>query len=364
MSLSVDVRHRAGAFALDVAFESGDGVTALFGRSGAGKSTLAGLVAGLARPAEGRIVLDGTVLVDTGRRIAVPRRKRRIGVVFQEGRLFPHMSVRQNLLFGQRFLPAAERYANPGRVVDLLGIGDLLDRRPRHLSGGEQQRVAIGRALLMSPRALIMDEPLASLDEQRKAEILPFIERLRGEFALPILYISHAVAEVARLASTVVVLDAGRVAAVGPPADVLGGSQAAFPGAGEAGSILTARVRDHDPADRLTRLVLGETALFVPLIDAAPGSEVRVHVRARDVMLAREAPSGISALNLIPARVVAVRELDGAGVEVRLAAEGATLLAQVTRRSVRELGIAPGLPLFAVLKTIAVDPTAIGRELR
>ncbi|MDG1129166.1 MAG: molybdenum ABC transporter ATP-binding protein, partial [Paracoccaceae bacterium] len=218
MTLQVSLRHQFAGFDLDVAFEAPPGVTVLFGPSGSGKSTVINAVAGLLRPDRGRIVTDDLVLLDTDARRVLPPHKRRLGYVFQEGRLFPHLSVRQNLLFGRWFAPRDARGESLDRVVELLGLEHLLDRRPGALSGGEKQRVAIGRALLAAPRLILADEPLAALDETRKAEILPYFERLRDEVAVPILYVSHASAEVARLATTVVALRAGRVAAVGPPA--------------------------------------------------------------------------------------------------------------------------------------------------
>jgi molybdate transport system ATP-binding protein len=215
VALEVEVEHRLGDFRLAVAFVAPDGVTALFGPSGSGKTTLVNIIAGLIRPQRGRVAIDGTVLVDRARGLWLPPHRRRIGYVFQDGRLFPHLTVRQNLLYGRHFTPRAERRASLEAVVELLGIAPLLQRRPASLSGGEKQRVAIGRALLADPRLLLMDEPLAGLDEARRDEILPYIERLRDRSGLPIVYVSHAASEVRQLASTVVRLEAGRLA--GPP---------------------------------------------------------------------------------------------------------------------------------------------------
>src|SRR5262245_32390939 len=220
--LSVSVTHRFGDFLLDAAFDSGGGLTALFGRSGTGKTSLINAIAGLLRPDRGRIVVDDEVLTDSERGIFVPARRRRIGYVFQEGRLFPHLTVRQNLLYGRWFAPKGGRPGEIGQVIEMLGVEALLHRRLANLSGGEKQRVAIGRALLARPRLLVMDEPLASLDEPRKPEIMPYIERLRDEAGVPIVYVSHQIAEVARLATSLVVLSQGRVAAVGPTAQILG----------------------------------------------------------------------------------------------------------------------------------------------
>jgi molybdate transport system ATP-binding protein len=211
MSLAVDVTHRFGSFLLEAHFVSDGRLTAFFGRSGSGKTSLVNIIAGVVRPDRGRIVLDDTALVDTQRGLFVPKYHRRVGYVFQEGRLFPHLTVRQNLLFGRWFTPARERHVSLDQVVDLLDIGPLLDRRPGGLSGGEKQRVAIGRALLTSPRLLLMDEPLASLDDARKQEILPYIERLRDEVRIPMLYVTHAKPEVERLAAAVIAVAGGRI---------------------------------------------------------------------------------------------------------------------------------------------------------
>ena len=255
MSLAVDVTHRFGSFLLEARFVSAGRLTAFFGRSGSGKTSLVNIIAGVVRPDRGRIVLDDTVLVDTQRGLFVPKYRRRVGYVFQEGRLFPHLTVRQNLLFGQWFTPARERHVSLDQVVDLLDIGPLLDRRPGGLSGGEKQRVAIGRALLTSPRLLLMDEPLASLDDSRKDEILPFIERLRDEAQVPIVYVSHSLPEVARLATTVVVFQDGRIVATGSPTDVLGRADVLAPYvAAEAGVLIEATVCGHDRVFDLTAL--------------------------------------------------------------------------------------------------------------
>jgi molybdate transport system ATP-binding protein len=221
MSLEVDIEHRFGAFALTARFASDGRVSAFFGRSGAGKTSLMHVIAGLVRPERGRVVVDGQILVDTEQGIFVPSHRRRIGCVFQDGRLFPHLTVRQNLLYGAWFARRRERAGALAHVGELLGIEALLSRRPGQLSGGEQQRVAIGRALLASPQLLLMDEPLASLDRERKEEILPYLERLRDEIRIPMVYISHSLAEVARLSDTLILLSAGRVEACGPTAELI-----------------------------------------------------------------------------------------------------------------------------------------------
>lgn len=369
--LLVEVEHRLGDFRLSASVRAPLGVTALFGRSGSGKTTLVNIIGGLVRPNRGRVELDGRVLVDTEAGVFVPPHRRRIGYVFQEGRLFPHLSVRQNLLFGRWFAPAGPDRTDLAAVVDLLGIGHLLGRRPAGLSGGEKQRVAIGRALLAKPRLLLMDEPLASLDEGRKAEILPFIQRLRDEAAVPIVYVSHVMAEIARLADTLVVLDEGTVAASGPAADILGRLDLGpLSGTREAGAILDTRVAAHDLAFGLTTLSTRAGDLRVPTIPLPTGAPVRVQVHARDardVMLSLNRPSGLSALNVLAATVAEVAESKKEGkstCEVRLDCGGVILLARITRRSRADLGLAPGTPVFAIIKGVAFDGAEADRRVR
>ena len=362
MSLAIDVTHRFGPFLLEANFVSEGRLTAFFGRSGAGKTSLVNIIAGIVRPDRGRIALDGTVLVDTKQRIFVPKYRRRVGYVFQEGRLFPHLTVRQNLLFGLWFTAKRERHIGLDQVLDLLGIAHLMDRRPGALSGGEKQRVAIGRALLTSPRLLLLDEPLASLDDTRKEEILPFIERLRDEADVPIVYVSHSISEVTRLATTVVVIQDGRVLAVGPPTDVLGreGLLDAHD-AGEAGTLIEAVVAEHDPSFGLTTLRSPAGELQAPRVDLPIGTPVRVRIRARDVMIATARPDGLSALNLLPGRVTA---LDGSGegsVAVGLDCGGVRLSARLTRKSVDTLRLAPGREVYAVIKSVVLDRESLGR---
>ncbi|MCW1931833.1 molybdenum ABC transporter ATP-binding protein [Pararhodobacter zhoushanensis] len=357
MSVSVQITHTQGAFTLDVAFEAPPGITVLFGRSGSGKTTLINAVAGLLRPQAGRIAVEDHVLFDSARGLFLPPHKRRLGYVFQEARLFPHLSVRQNLAYGRWFAPRSAPRADLSRVVEMLGIGPLLDRRPAALSGGEKQRVAIGRALLAAPGLILADEPLAALDEARKAEILPYFERLRGE--VPILYVSHSAAEVARLATTVVVLDQGRVIRQGPAAEVLGDPSVTPLGAREAGALLLATVKHHHD-DGLSELDAGGHALFLPHVAQSPGSTLRLRIAAHDVILSRARPEGLSALNILPAVVVEVRAGDGPGAMVSLDTPAGRLLARITGRSATALGLAPGVRCHAVIKTVAVAPENIG----
>ncbi len=364
MTLRIALKHRFEGFSLDAAFDAPAGVTALFGQSGSGKTTVINAVAGLFRPDEGRIAADGVSLLDTGAGLCLPPHRRRIGYVFQDARLFPHLTVRQNLLYGRWFAPTGSG-AGPGtgvdRIVALLGIAPLLDRRPATLSGGEKQRVAIGRAILSNPRLLLMDEPLAALDEARKGEILPYLERLRDELGLPILYVSHSVAEVARLATTVVLIEAGRVTAVGPTAEILSDpAMAPVMGLREAGAMITARVAAQE-ADGLTRLDTRAGPVWLPRIEAAEGAAVRLRILAQDVMLATRRPEGISALNILSATIHDIHLGEGPGALVRLDAGGDTILARVTRRSVGVLDLRAGRPVFAVLKAVSVARENVGR---
>ncbi|PHP66977.1 molybdenum ABC transporter ATP-binding protein [Zhengella mangrovi] len=358
--LSVALRHRFPGFQLDATFTVPHGVTVLFGRSGSGKSTIVKAVAGLLKPDEGRITLDTDVLLDTGRGIALAPHRRRLGTVFQEGRLFPHLTVRQNLAYGRWFAPRGSRAEREDHVVEMLGIGHLLDRRPGLLSGGEKQRVAIGRALLCAPRLILADEPLAALDEARKAEILPYFERLRDEVSVPILYVSHSASEVARLATTVVALENGGVVRQGPPEAVLGDPSVTPLGSREAGALIAATVvRHHD--DGLTELSAGGTPLFLPHLAQLPGQPVRVRIAAHDVILSRQRPEGLSALNILAGTVAEIREGGGPGAMVAIDTPAGRVLARITQRSVGALGLAPGAAVHAVIKTVSVSPADIGR---
>ncbi len=361
MTLSVSLTHGFEGFDLDLAFEAPPGVTVLFGRSGSGKTSIVNAVAGLLRPRSGRIVLDGEVLLDTGSGIALPPHRRRIGAIFQDGRLFPHLTVRQNLAYG-RWFAGAGAGAETDRVVEMLGLGPLLDRRPGRLSGGEKQRVAIGRALLAAPRLLLADEPLAALDEARKAEILPYFERLRDEAQVPILYVSHAPAEVARLATTVVALKDGRLLRQGPAAEVLADPAVLPAGVRGAGAVLEARVVAHHE-DGLSELEAGGVPLFLPRVGQAPGAGLRVRIAAQEVILSREVPRGLSALNILPGEVEAVTTGRGPGALVSLKTPAGPILARVTRRSAQALDLAPGVAVHAIVKSVAIAPEDVGGAL-
>ncbi len=353
--LEVEVEHAFSGFHLQAAFSApSEGVTAVFGPSGCGKSTLLACVAGLLRPDRGRVALDGAVLVDREAGLFVPAERRRCGVVFQDSRLFPHLSVERNLRYGMRRAPPG---AGPGfdEVVALLGVGALLPRRPGALSGGERQRVALGRALLSRPRILLLDEPLAALDAARRAEVLPFLALARARFALPMLYVTHALDEVDRLADGLVLMGRGRVLASGTLEEMALRTDLPLAARRDAGAVLRCIVTDHDEARGLTRLAFPGGALLVPLQEEAPGTELRVRVRARDVSVATTRPEAISVQNVLPAALEAVTPGQGAHEAfLRLRVGESALLSRVTRDTVGRLGLEPGLPVWALVKSVTL----------
>lgn len=370
MSLSVTLRHQLADFEVNLTFDAPPGITVLFGRSGTGKTTVINAVAGLLRPDFGRITLKDKVLFDSDAGINLPAHKRNLGYVFQDGRLFPHLSVRGNLTYGQRFAtktttgPTTTGPTTTGPtladVCDLLGIAGLLERRIGTLSGGEKQRVAIGRALLSQPHLLLMDEPLAALDGARKAEILPYLERLRDHTNIPILYVSHSVAEVARLATTVIVVENGQIARAGPAEQVLSDPDMVRQlGLREAGAVLPATVARHH-SDGLTELTISGGQLLLPQMDVANGTPTRVRILAQDVILSRDHPTGLSALNILPVKIIALRDGSGPGVIIQLQCGNDRLLARITRRSADQMALKPGDNIHAVIKSVSIARTDIG----
>jgi molybdate transport system ATP-binding protein len=356
MKLSVTLTHNRPD--LDVQFDAPAGITVLFGRSGTGKTTIINAVAGLLRPDGGRIVLGDRVLFDSAARVNVPAHRRRMGYIFQDARLLPHLNVRQNLTYGRWFARSTGGIGFDD-VVDLLGISGLLTRAPATLSGGEKQRVAIGRALLSQPDLILADEPLASLDAARKAEILPYFERLRDDLNIPILYVSHSPSEVARLATTMIALERGRVSAIGPAQDILSDPRVLPLGVRAAGAVLNAIVKTHH-ADGLSELSAAGIPLFLPRIAASEGAKIRVRIAAQDVILSRDRPGGLSALNVLPGVVENIRAGDGPGAIVALKTPAGTVLARVTRRSVDAMGLRVGMTCHGVVKTVSIAPDDVG----
>ncbi len=357
MSIEISIGHRFGDFTLDAELRAGPGVTALFGPSGSGKTSIANGVAGLFRPERGRIAIHGRTLFSARECIDIAPHKRRVGYVFQDGRLFPHLTVAGNLGFARRFA------RSPGEMRDIvhfLGLEQLLERRPGDLSGGEKQRVALARALLSDPAVLLMDEPLAALDEPRKQEILPYLERFRDVTRIPILYVSHSVAEVARLADDMVILEAGRVVHHGRTEEVLSDPAAiGFVGVREAGSVLRGKVCAHG-RDGLSQLVISGGALFLPGVTADIGAEIRVRVLAQDVLLSLDPPRNLSSRNILLVRVEEIRIGEGPGAAVSLRVGRDRLLARITAQAAREMQLEPGLSCYAILKATAVAKGSIG----
>jgi molybdate transport system ATP-binding protein len=351
-------RPLPGSFLLDVDLQlPSSGVSALYGPSGCGKTTVLRALGGLERAA-GRVTLNGEVWQDDAAGRWLPTHRRALGYVIQEAALFPHLDVRGNLEFGRRRAGAAARALELAPLIDLLGIGHLLAQRPASLSGGERQRVAIARALATAPRLLLMDEPLAGLDAQRKAEILPYLERLHRELGLPIVYVTHAMDEVARLADHLVLLDAGRVRASGALAELMARADLPLQRPDDAGVVIEAQVAEDDPAYGLMRVAFAGGSLWLARSGAAVGQPVRVRVLARDVSLSRTAPAQTSIVNVLPARLELIRaEGHTALVKLALGQAGpasAGLLARITRRSCDTLALRPGDALFAQVKGVAL----------
>lgn len=348
---------RLGRFELDAAFQVPmRGITALFGPSGCGKTTILRCMAGLQR-LPGRLTLGGETWQDCERGVFMPPHRRPVGYVFQEASLFEHLPVRRNLNFGARRARDGGPALDFTQVVELLGIGHLLDRAPTALSGGERQRVAVGRALLSRPRLLLMDEPLSALDRSTKDEILPYLEALHDSLAIPIVYVSHDISEVARLADRIVVVAGGRVVTEGPVAQILERLDL-HPAMGrfEAGVVLSVRVTGHEHGFQLTHLDHHGQQLVMPMTDAPVGSEVRLRIRARDVSLATARPSGISIRNILAGTVAEiVEEPDTAFAETLVDVGGARIRSRVTRASVADLGLAIGKPVYALVKSITFE---------
>ncbi len=358
MGEGIEARFRLplGEFALEVALElPGRGVSALFGPSGSGKTTLLRCIAGLERAPQARLVVNGECWQDSARGNFLPTHRREIGYVFQEASLFPHLSVRRNLEFGQRRVAAAARRVSLPRACALLGIEHLLERMPDRLSGGERQRVAIARALLTSPRLLLMDEPLAALDAARKAEILPYLERLHDELEIPLIYVSHSLEEVVRLADHLVLLADGRVMAHGELRAMLARLDLPTAFSEDAGVVVDAVVAGHDEAYHLTRLAFPGGEVVVTRQPAEAGRRLRFRIHARDVSLADHRVEGSSIVNLLPVTITEIVGADSpAHVLVGMDAGGTPLVARITRRSCDQLVVRPGRRMWAQIKSVAL----------
>ena len=362
MRVKLEIGKSLGEFRVDVGFASDRGVTCLFGPSGSGKTSVAQMVAGLLRPDRGRIEVSGKVLYDGAGGIDLRPEQRGLGYVFQDGRLFPHLSVRRNLAFGQKDGQKMERRKQFAEVVGLLGLSGILNRYPKTLSGGEKQRVAIGRALLADPRVLIMDEPLAALDAFRKAEVLPYLVKLVRQARIPILYVTHSMDEVIALVDTLVLLDQGRQIAAGSVEDLLARPDLRrLTGRLDAGAVITATVASHDPANGSTWLDFSGGRLVIGHAPLAIGDKVRLRVHATDVAIALDPPpQRISVRNVIQAVIKTVTSDESHLVDITLDANGATLWSQVSRQAAAELGLTPGMPVWAMVKAVTLGRDFIG----
>ena len=352
---SIAASKRRDGFELEVAIEvSTPGVVALFGRSGCGKTTLVNVVAGLVEADRARIVIDGVVLEDSAGGQRVPAHRRRIGYVFQDARLFPHLDVLGNLRYAQRRAPRVPPRIGFDQAVQLLGLDALLRRRVHQLSGGERQRVALARALLAQPRLLLLDEPLAALDAARREEVLPYLETLRDELSVPMIYVSHQFEEVLRMATHVVLMEEGRVVVQGGLDDIsLHPRLRAIVGPESVGAVLLGRV-ESDVRGRLATVRIGESMLSVPMRAAHRGSTVRVQLLARDIILATSRPEGLSVRNALVGKVTRVTGDDVDTDLVQVDVGGAYVMARVTREATAALGLREGLRVWALVKAVSI----------
>ena len=358
--LQVAAKKQRAAFTLDAQFElPTPGVVALFGRSGCGKTTLVNVIAGLLNADTGRVALDETVLLDTGRGIDVPPERRRIGYVFQDSRLFPHLRVAANLRYGQKRARAAA-FVDLDLVADLLDLGPLMNRRTHELSGGERQRVAIGRALLSQPALLLLDEPLASLDASRREEVLPYLETLRDKLAIPMVYVSHNFDEVLRVATHLVLMEAGKTIAQGDLGEMsLHPRIRAIIGADAVGAIVDGKVLGMNASSGLTRVQVGDGELNVHYDGVAPGTKLRVQLLSRDIIVATQPPQHLSVRNSLKGVVTSVTDdVDDSNL-IAIDIGGTMIMARVTRAATRELGLVAGLPVWALVKTASLRPHPI-----
>lgn len=346
---------------LDVDFTAPEGVTALFGPSGAGKTSVVNAILGTLTPLEGRIDVDGRVLFDSAAGINLPLHQRGVACVFQDARLFPHMTVAQNLAYGRRRAGPQPPDARD-KLLEMLALGPLLGRRIRHLSGGERQRVAIGRALLSGPDTLLLDEPLSALDAPRRAEILPYLESLRDAGRVPMIYVSHSMDEVARLATTLVLMEQGRVERAGPLQQVLcDPSLVAQLGLRDAGAVVEGVVAEYAHDRQLARVALSAGDIWLPARPDSLGQKMRLRIPAQDIMLATSPPRDLSAQNILKVKIVRVHPGNSPEVALQLQAGHDLLLARVTTHAVSALNLAPGLVCYAIVKATAFGPQNAGR---
>ncbi len=350
------VRKAYQGFGLDCAADFGDGVTALFGPSGAGKTTLLDCIAGILAPDEGHIVVGGRTVFSSAEGVSEPPERRRFGYVFQDPALFPHMSVERNILYGFNLTPESEREIKIDHLVDLLGLAPLMERQVANLSGGERQRVALARALATSPRLLLLDEPLASLDARYRGTIIAYLKRVARELRTPMVYVSHSLSEVMALADETLALEGGRRVAFGAPSSVLASpSLLGIANYAELENILEARVEEAAGPHGTSTITVGDATLVSPTIDGLSGESVMVSLRASDIILSLDAPSRISARNIVRARV---EEIHDVGPQVLVYLDvGERLVAEITQGALQELDLHPGAEVYLVIKTSSIGVT-------
>jgi molybdate transport system ATP-binding protein len=360
MMLQVAVTKTRGAFALDAKFElPTPGVVALFGRSGCGKTTLVNIIAGLLDATQGRVVLDDVVLLDTARHINVPPESRRMGYVFQDARLFPHLRVMANLRYAQKRAAAAP-FITLDRVAELLNLGPLMDRRTHALSGGERQRVAIGRALLSQPSLLLLDEPLASLDASRREEVLPYLETLRDQLAIPMVYVSHDFDEVLRVATHLVLMESGTTIAQGNLGEMsLNPAVRAIIGPDAVGAIVDGTVLGIEASSGLTRVRVGHGELKIHCGGAASGSKIRVQLLARDLIVATHPAEQLSVRNSLAGAVTSISDDIDDWDLVAIDIGGTVIMARITKAATRDLRLVTGMRVWALVKTASLRPRPI-----
>ena len=368
--IKFDVHKQLDTLSISAKFESqSHGVVALFGRSGAGKTSIINMFAGLIDPDGGHIEINGRTIFNSESGINIKTEQRRIGYVFQESRLFPHMTVRANLVYGRKHSPSDHSPIDFDQAVQTLGLGHLLAQKPATLSGGERQRVALGRALLANPDILLMDEPLASLDAPRKAEILHFIEIVRDTFNVPIVYVSHAIDEIIRLADTLVLLDEGEVLAVDSVEELTSRVDLwHLTGRYDAGSVIPALIKSHDTKYALTTLSFAGGTLRVPMIDASEGQSVRVKIRARDISLALQKPTGISQINILNGKIREIGTGEGQGEDItphdiNICVDiGVPLWVRITKLSLDQMKLSVGKEVYALIKSTSIDRQSLGKK--
>jgi len=355
LMLAVAAAAKRGAFALDVRFElPTPGVAALFGRSGSGKSMVVNAIAGLLEPDVGRIVHDESVLLDTQQKINVPPECRRMGYVFQDARLFPHLSVAGNLRYAER-RAGGTPYVSLATVTGLLDLGPLMGRRTHQLSGGERQRVAIGRALLTQPRLLLLDEPLAALDGARREEVLPYLESLRDHLAIPMVYVTHDFDEVLRLATYIVLMESGAAIAQGEVAKMsLDPHLRSLIGPDQVGAIIDGVVLGFDSASGLTKVRVGHGELHVQARNLAVGTPLRVQLLARDIIVSTQIPERLSVRNCLAGLVTSIQDDDLGGDLVTIDIGGAVIVARITKAATRELSLTPQTNAWALIKSVSL----------